>query len=112
MKTDYLLALTTCPDETNAAALAKSVVERGLAACVTRMPRGVSIYRWQGELQEAVEVVLLMKTRRDRFPALKAHLSAEHPYDVPELIAVPIAYGNDGYLRWIDECLAIPRDPG
>lgn len=83
--------------------LARMLVERRLAACVNVLPQIVSFYRWEGALTRDAESTLLIKTRASRVPALTEALVAEHPYDVPEVIALPIApgEGNPAYLAWV-----------
>lgn len=98
---DILLILCTCPDAESAAAIARTLVGERLAACVNRVPGLTSVYRWRGEIHEDNEVLLLIKTRRERFEALRARLVALHPYDVPEVIALEIAAGHAPYLEWL-----------
>lgn len=94
------LVYCSCP-RSEAQALARTVVEQGLAACVNVLDGVQSIYRWQGELQHDEEALLLIKTRQSRLPALQATLLAAHPYELPEIIAVPIGAGHAPYLQWI-----------
>ena len=96
-----LLCLSTCPDAETAARIARTLVEERLAACVNRVPGIQSIYRWQGEINDDAEVLLVIKTTRERFGALRARLSELHPYEVPELIALEIADGLPAYLDWL-----------
>ncbi|MGN6313040.1 MAG: divalent-cation tolerance protein CutA [Rhodanobacteraceae bacterium] len=96
-----LLILCTCPDSESAGRIARVLVEERLAACVNRMPGLTSVYRWQGEIHEDSEVLLLIKTRRELFEALRARLVALHPYEVPEVIAMEIAAGHTPYLEWL-----------
>jgi periplasmic divalent cation tolerance protein len=96
-----LLILCTCPDNESAAAIARTVVAEHLAACVNRIPGLTSVYRWQGEIHEDGEVLLLIKTRRELFEALRARLVALHPYEVPEVIALEITAGHAPYLEWL-----------
>ena len=105
------IALTTCPDENAAKALADALVERGLAACVTRLPGARSVYRWEGRLCDDAEVQLFIKTTEAREPALRDAVAELHPYDEPELIILPVEGGSQGYLQWIEDELADkPRD--
>jgi len=99
---DYLLALTTCPNEEVAEGLARLLVEAQLAACVTCLPQGRSVYRWQGRLESSDELLLLIKTRAVCYDALEQAIKAHHPYELPEIIAVPVVKGEMGYLTWID----------
>ena len=98
-----ILALTTAPDEDSATALARALVEERLAACVNRLPGWRSLYRWEGQVREETEVLLLVKTTRERLPALEARLGALHPYDVPELLAFDAVGGLGPYLAWVDQ---------
>lgn len=96
-----LLCLSTCPDDETAARIARTLVEEKLAACVNRIPGIASTYRWQGEIRQDTEVLLVIKTTRERFAALRDRLVELHPYEVPELIAMDIADGHPAYLDWI-----------
>lgn len=96
-----LIVLTTCPDEPVAARLARALVAERLAACVQRMPLTASTYRWQGQVLEEAEVLLVIKTATDRYQALAARLRQLHPYQVPEILAVPVADGLPDYLQWL-----------
>ena len=96
-----LLVITNCPDEAAANAIALAVVEAKLAACVNILPRVQSVYRWQGAVESAVEVPLLIKTTSAAYPALEAAIRERHPYDVPEIIALPITTGLPAYLNWL-----------
>lgn len=96
-----LLVITNCPDETSANAVALAVVEARLAACVNILPRLQSIYRWQGAVESASEIPLLIKTTADNYPALESAIRAAHPYDIPEIIALPVERGLPAYLNWV-----------
>lgn len=85
--------------------LAETLLAKRLAACVTILPAARSLYVWQGELQRDSELVLLIKSRSDRLEALRETLLEQHPYELPELIAVPIEGGLEAYLGWIDQQL-------
>src|SRR5581483_5550726 len=95
---EALLVLTTCPDEAVAGRIARELVEGGLAACVSQMPGLRSTYRWKGRVEDEPEVLLLIKTVATRFQDLEMRLKSLHPYEVPEIIAVPIARGSLDYL--------------
>lgn len=99
--TQALLVIANCPDEACANRIALAVVEAGLAACVNLLPRVQSVYRWQGAIESASEVPLLIKTTAGRYAELEAAIRALHPYDVPEIIALPIAQGLPAYLDWL-----------
>ncbi len=96
-----LLVLTTMPDSGSADALARELVEKRLAACVNIMPGTRSVYRWQDAIEEACEVVLHIKTSQARYAELEIAIKALHPYDVPEIIALPIVEGLPAYLEWV-----------
>ncbi len=99
-----LLVLCTCPDRATAHAIAETLVEGRLAACVNILPGATSVYRWQGKIESATEVLLLIKTRQPRYAGLEAAIRERHPYELPEIVAVPIDNGLPGYLNWIEEC--------
>lgn len=96
-----LLVLTTLPDRASAEALAAHLVEARLAACVSVQAPCRSLYRWQGAVEAAEEVPLLIKTTAVRYDALAAAIGERHPYELPELIALPITAGSAAYLAWI-----------
>ena len=96
-----LLCLSTCPDAEAAAKIARALVEERLAACVNRLPGMLSTYRWQGEIHDDSEVLLVIKTTRERFGALRDRLMELHPGEVPELVALEIAEGLPAYLDWL-----------
>lgn len=96
-----LLAYCTCPDAESAATIAQVLVDERLAACVNQLPGLRSTYRWQGRVEHADEVLLLIKTTVDRLDALGARLRALHPYELPELIAVESRGGLPEYLDWV-----------
>ena len=96
-----LLCLCTCPDTASAQKLAEALVGERLAACVNRVPGALSTYRWQGKVNTDAEELLLIKTTAERFEALKARLLELHPYELPELIALPVELGHAVYLDWV-----------
>lgn len=96
-----LLCYCSCPDAASAQALAEALVGERLAACVNRLPGVASTYCWQGQVTTDAEELLLIKTVASRFEALKTRLLALHPYELPELIAVPVERGHAAYLDWI-----------
>jgi periplasmic divalent cation tolerance protein len=97
-----LLVLTNLPDRESAEKLAALLIEQRLAACVNILAACTSLYRWNGELQHDEEHPLLIKTAEDRYAALQAAIRANHPYELPEIIAVPITDGLPAYLRWVE----------
>ncbi len=105
---DFLLVLTNLPDRDAAEKLARRLVESRLAACVNILNGCTSIYRWKGDVERADEVPVLIKTRAARYEEIEAAIREQHTYEVPEVIAVPIASGLDDYLQWVAEETAIP----
>lgn len=98
-----LVAYCTCPDAETASRIAEALVTERLAACVNMLPGVRSVYRWQGGVEHADEVLLVIKTTRDRLDALTARLPSLHPYELPELAAVEAAGGLPAYLAWVAE---------
>lgn len=96
-----LLVLTNCPDAATAETIGAALVESRLAACVNILPVSRSIYRWQGAIERASEVPLLIKTSAERYAAVEAEILARHPYELPEIIAVPVERGLPIYLEWV-----------
>jgi periplasmic divalent cation tolerance protein len=101
--TDKIVVLSTCDSEESANKVARGLVEKHLAACVNVVAGARSIYRWEGQIEEASEWLLVIKSRRDLFQALSAELRNLHPYDVPECIALPVVAGAEAYLAWLDQ---------
>lgn len=102
---DHCIVITTCPDGESAANLARILVATQLAACVNIVPGIQSVYRWKGELVTDHEHLLLVKTRSDRYDPLEAAIRANHPYELPEVIMVPMTQGSTEYLNWLDSVL-------
>jgi len=100
---EHLMAITTVGNEDDARKVAKSLVERRIVACVNVSGPVRSFYHWEGGLQDDSEYLLFMKTRVDRLPDLETAINEIHPYDVPELIAIPIERGSAAYLGWLNE---------
>jgi len=99
----YMVVFCTCPDEETAQAIAYSLVEHRLAACVNIIPNLISVYSWQGKICQDAELLLIIKTKQEQWPLLRQKIRELHPYQVPEIIALPIAVGEDSYLKWIDD---------
>lgn len=99
---DVVVAFSTAGSAEEAEHIAHTLVGERLAACVNLLP-ATSIYRWRGVVERAPEVLLVIKTRQSRLASLSARLRAVHSYEVPELIAVPIAAGSSSYLAWLLE---------
>lgn len=98
---EVLLVLTNLPDRDHAQRVAAALIESRAAACVNILGACSSVYRWQGKIETASEVPLLIKTTRAAYPRLEATLRAHHPYELPEIIAVPVSAGLPGYLQWV-----------
>lgn len=101
--------LVSAPRGRRADALARGMVEARLAACVSVVPAAVSHYRWKGRLRRDAEALLVIKTRAARLAALKRWIARRHPYEVPELLALPAAGGSAAYLAWLLQETAKPR---
>jgi len=101
--TPLLLLLTTCPDQASADAVAQALVEEGLAACVTQIPGATSVYRWQGKIERAAEIQLLIKTRVTVHGAAMQRLAQLHPYELPEMIVVEPRDVSEPYARWVNQ---------
>lgn len=96
-----LVVWCNCPDETTATMLAQGIITERLAACVNQMSAVKSTYHWDGGIETATEVPLMIKTTSARYPQLEAWLLDNHPYEVPEIIAIPIVAGSQSYLNWL-----------
>jgi len=101
MQDEPILVLCTAPDADEGARLAKGLVESKLAACVNVIPGLRSFYVWKGEAQDDEEVQLFIKSRTSRAAELQSWLDEHHPYEVPEVLIVPIRGGSDDYLDWL-----------
>ena len=97
-----LLVFTNLPDRASAEKLAATLVGGSLAACVSILAPCRSVYRWKGALQNDEEHPVLIKTTRERYPALEAAIRAAHPYELPEIIGVPVTAGLPAYLAWVE----------
>jgi periplasmic divalent cation tolerance protein len=103
--TDKILVMSTCAAEADAERLARALLDARLAACVNVVPGVRSFYHWKGEIESAAEFLLIIKTSRDLFPALQAEIEKLHPYEVPELLALPVLAGSENYLSWLESNL-------
>lgn len=106
----FLLVFTTCPDAISAERVALAVLQAQAAACVNILPPATSLYWWKGQIERASEPMLVIKTRADAYPRLEEAIRAVHPYELPEVIAVPVAEGLPAYLAWVAEN-AMPDAP-
>lgn len=98
---DTILVFTNLPDRESAIELARTLIEGRHAACVNVLTGCTSVYRWQGEIETAEEVPVLIKTRASLYPALEQAIRERHPYELPEIIAVPLTDGLPAYLDWV-----------
>lgn len=98
---NVLLVFTQLPDREAAQNLARVLIEERVAACVNILAAGTSIYRWRGKVEQASEIPLLIKTTAARYDALEAVIRRTHPYELPEIVAVPLAQGLPDYLLWV-----------
>jgi periplasmic divalent cation tolerance protein len=105
MAADPLIVLCTVPDEGIAEKIAEALVSEKLAACVNIVPGITSVYRWKGAIEHDRELLLIIKSAQDAYPALENRVRALHPYELPEVIAVPIGNGLPEYLDWITNSL-------
>ena len=105
--TDKILVFSTCGSAQEAAQIARALVERRLAACVSILAPVQSVYHWKGAIEESAEWLLLIKTRRELFGPLEEALRALHSYEVPEIVALPIVAGSPAYFDWIDAETAV-----
>ena len=111
MKNKVIVAFSTCADRASGRALAEQMVAERLAACVNLLPGAVSVYRWDGRMQADDECLMVIKTTESRFPVLRDWLRQRHPYELPELFAVPVSDGLPAYLEWVaGEVIETPAD--
>jgi periplasmic divalent cation tolerance protein len=98
---EVIVVFTNFPNRDAAVKLAQALVDRRLAACVNVLAECTSVFRWKGVVENAAEVPVLIKTRAARYEQVEAAIRELHPYDLPEIIAVPVGRGHDEYLRWV-----------
>ena len=106
MNNKYLVVFCSCPDKAVADRLSQVLVEERLAACVSQVPGLTSVYWWEGKVHRDEEVLLLVKTTGQRLANLTARIEALHPYEVPEIVAVPLDGGSERYLAWLGQTVA------
>lgn len=105
--TDKIVVLSACENEIEAQRIARHLIDKRVAACVNITSKVRSIYRWKDAegkdvVEDTSEFLLIIKSRRDLFPQVRAEIASVHSYKVPEIIALPIVDGNDAYLAWLD----------
>jgi periplasmic divalent cation tolerance protein len=101
LMSDILLVITNLSDAPSAAQLAQQIIDARAAACVNQLAPCTSTYRWQGKIESVTEVPLLIKTTQAAYPRLEQLIRAAHPYELPEIIAVPVSAGLPAYLDWV-----------
>ncbi len=112
MKEQYLLILNTCPDKETAVRVANTLINKRLAACVNILPGLTSIYHWQGKVATDEEHLLLIKSTHDAYNDVESTIRETHPYELPEVIAVPLVAGLDSYLAWIGGNVIVGKETG
>jgi periplasmic divalent cation tolerance protein len=110
MQNSYLTILCTCPDQESADKLAATLVEEHMAACVNIIPGITSVYRWKDRLEKDQELLLVIKTSTRAYKALEKRIQELHPYELPEIIAVPIIEGAPAYLEWLGRMTSTPHE--
>ncbi|NXQ28998.1 CUTA protein, partial [Alaudala cheleensis] len=104
----HSIAFVSCLNEQIARDIARAIMDKKLAAYVNILPKSSALYFWKGELEESTEILLLVKTRTSKIGELSNYVRSIHPFEIPEIISLPIDQGNPLYLKWIDE--NVPRD--
>ena len=102
-RSPVVVVLLTCPDEGDVLRFATTLVDERLAACVSVLPGVVSVYRWDGAVEQSAERQLIVKTTADRVESLRDRVHALHPYDTPEFLVLPVTAGSAEYLAWVAE---------
>ncbi|XP_076140093.1 protein CutA homolog [Alosa pseudoharengus] len=105
----HSVILINCPNEQVAKDISRSLMERRMAACVNILPRSATMYYWKGEIQDATEVLLLVRTRTSKIQSLTEYVRSIHPYENPEVLSFLVEGGSLDYMKWIDE--AVPENP-
>jgi periplasmic divalent cation tolerance protein len=103
--TDFQIVLTTCADLEEAERIAHRLVEQQLAACVNILPGAQSIYRWQGKVESAAEMLMVIKTSADLVAEVELTIASLHSYEVPEFLVLPVYGGSHAYLAWLRDSL-------
>lgn len=104
MATNTLIVYCTCPDDATATQLAEYLLEKRLVACVNIIDSVSAIYRWQGKIERSTEKLMLIKTTKSAYSEVESALKHQHPYELPEIIAVSVEQGLPEYLKWVEEC--------
>lgn len=104
MSGNYQIILCTCPDQASSNKIAGSLIQNKLAACVNILPGITSVYQWQEKIESSQEHLLIIKSHQYLYSQIESEIIKQHPYELPEIIAVPIDQGSPDYLQWIDTC--------
>ncbi|XP_021457730.1 protein CutA homolog [Oncorhynchus mykiss] len=104
----HSVLLVNCPNEQTAKDIGRAIMERRMAACINILPRTSTMYYWKGEIQDATEILMLVKTRTSKTQRLIDYVKSVHPYETPEVLSFPVEDGSLPYLKWVDE--AVPDD--
>ena len=107
MKNKAIVVLSTCPDPETARGLAADLVENGLAACVNIVPGIQSVYRWQGDIEQDSEVLIIIKSVERRWQDLHRGIRSAHPYETPEIVGLPVQQVNPDYLDWVEKSCSL-----
>jgi len=108
MVTDIILVYCTCPDAESANAISRQLIAQGVAACVNMLPAVHSSYLWKGVIETSEEILLLIKSSKERYSDLEKIILSLHPYELPEIIAVSVERGLPNYLHWVKQCTVKP----
>ena len=110
MMQNYIVIMSTCPNKESAATVANILVEKRLAACVNILPGLTSVYQWKDQIESSEEHLLIIKSQETLFPEVEKTIVEYHPYELPEVIAVPIVNGLHDYLKWLGDN-TLPNHP-
>lgn len=103
--TKHITLLCTCPDEESAELISRSLLEKRFCACINQIKNCHSVYRWQGTITHDEEILLIIKTTQARYDDIEAAIIKQHPYDIPEIIALPVIAGSKDYLSWLENAV-------
>ncbi|NXA34834.1 CUTA protein, partial [Eudromia elegans] len=102
----HSVAFINCLNEQIAKDIARAIMDKKLAACVNILPKTSTLYFWKGEIEESTEILLLVKTRTSKISELSSYVRSIHPFEIPEIISLPIDQGNPFYFKWLEESMA------
>lgn len=110
MSDAVLVGLMTAPDRASAEKIVDQLVEEGLIACGNMLGAVSSVYRWQGAVERAAEILVILKTTEARAASVVAHIRELHPYEVPEVLFLPVSIGYEAYIQWVRDSVKLPQD--